>query len=223
MRIVFVGAGSTATTTAEMLLREGHEVIFIERDAARIDVVGRGLDCGLIHGDGSVPAILQEADPADTDVLFCMTDNDQVNIIASLVGRSLGFRRVVTKIVNPQFEHVCIELRLDDTIVPHRAISRFLVDMVRGRDTLELSTVFREEVRFFTFVARPEDAGPAKELNLPRRSRVIGVYRGGEWMIAEGDTRLHVGDEVVVVTHCDEIEALRQRWRDPLPRVRHKI
>jgi trk system potassium uptake protein TrkA len=44
------------------------------------------------------PNILREVNPEQTDFLFCLTDSDQANVIASLVGRSLGFKRVVTSI-----------------------------------------------------------------------------------------------------------------------------
>ena len=61
-------------------------------------------------------------------MLFALTDNDQANILASLVGRSLGFKRVVTKIQDAELEHICKELGLEDIIVPSRTIGRFLAE-----------------------------------------------------------------------------------------------
>ncbi|MEJ2690601.1 MAG: NAD-binding protein, partial [Deltaproteobacteria bacterium] len=45
-----------------------------------------------MQGDGSHPNILREVNPEQTDFLFCLTNNDQDNLIASLGGRSLGFK-----------------------------------------------------------------------------------------------------------------------------------
>lgn len=132
MRFVFIGAGAVTQHTAELLLKRDHEVVIIEADKERIEQLQEGLDCGFIHGDGGAPDILREADPGRTDVLFCLTGNDQTNIIASLVGRSLGFKRVVTQIKNPQYEHICMELGLKDTIVPARTIALFLADLSVG-------------------------------------------------------------------------------------------
>ena len=73
--------------TARTLVKRGHEIVIIERDKGHIDALSEELDCGYIHGDGSKPAILREADPAQTDFLFCLTDNDQSNILASLAWR----------------------------------------------------------------------------------------------------------------------------------------
>jgi len=57
------------------------------------------------------------------------------------VGRSLGFKRVVTGIGDPQFEGTCHVLGLKGTIVPSRTISRDLEDMVGGTENVNLSTI----------------------------------------------------------------------------------
>ena len=152
MRAVFIGTSGITLMAARILLRRGHEVVIIERDRERIEALAGELDCGYIHGDGSKPALLREADPDGTDFLFCLTGNDQSNIIASLVGRSLGYRRVVTRVEDPEFEHICLELGLEDTIVPARTIGRYLADMFAGHDMLELSAMLKDEARVFAFV-----------------------------------------------------------------------
>jgi len=93
MRVVFIGAGTLALTTARLLLKRGHDVVIIERDKSIALELPEQLDCGVLQGDGSKPAILREADPEHTDILFCLASSDQANIIAALVGRSLGFKR----------------------------------------------------------------------------------------------------------------------------------
>jgi len=198
--------------TAQLLLQRGHEVIVVESDKERIDALAQELDCGLLHGDGSKPVILREADPGSTDVLYCLTGNDQANIIASLVGRSLGFGRVVTKITDPEFEHICIELGLENTIIPARTIGRYLADMFEGRDPLEMSTMIRDEARVFSFVARKEDEMRVAALGLPKDSRVICVYRDDKFLLAGNETTLKSGDEVVIIAHRDSLAELTGRW-----------
>ena len=212
MRAVFLGAGSLTLNTARVLLKRGHEVVMIERDREVIDTLSEELDCGFIVGDGSRPAILREADPQHTMVLYCLTNQDQTNIIASLVGRSLGFARVVTKIDDPELEHICIELGLEDTIIPSRTIGIHLADLFEGRDPLEFSTVIRDEARVFSFVASAEQAGPLDALELPKRTRVVCLYREGNLLVPVGDTRLRAGDEVVLITHRDHLDDLGERF-----------
>jgi len=212
MRAVFIGSGSLSTMTAHLLLNRNHEVVIVEQDKARIDNLAENMDCGFLHGDGSKPAILREASPELTDILFCLTSNDQTNILASLVGRSLGFKRTVTKIEDPEFEHICIELGLEDTIIPARTIGRFLADMFEGQDPLELSTMIRDEARAFSFVVHEGDEGPVANLNLPDKTRIVCLYRKGEFILPQDGTMLKVNDEVVMLAHRDKLPALQERW-----------
>jgi trk system potassium uptake protein TrkA len=212
MRGVFIGASNLAIMTARLLLKRGHEVVIVERDKERIELLSHELDCGFVNGDGTRPAILREVDPGEGDIFFCLTGDDQANILASLVGRSLGFGRLVTKIDDPELEHICIELGLEDTIIPSRTIGRYLADMFEGTDPLELSTMIREEARVFSFVVKEEDVAAVDELKLPESSRVICLYRAGKLLIPEPDTSLKAEDEVVVITHRKRLDELKKRW-----------
>lgn len=212
MRVAFVGASQLSVMTARVLLKRGHDVVIIEKDKARIDELSDELDCGFLHGDGSRPAILREVGPEETEILFCLTGNDHANIIASLVGRTMGFARVVTKIEYPELEHICTELGLTDTIIPTRTISRFLADMAAGLDILELSTMIKGEARFFSFVVGEDEEGPVEKLGLPDGARVVCSYRDGDFNFADPDTKLQKGDEAVVLTRSRNLAALRERF-----------
>jgi len=215
MRAVFIGASSLSAVTAKFLRQRGHEVVIVERDEERIRALREEIDCGFLHGDGSKPAILREADPPQTDVLFTLTDNDQANIIASLVGRSLGFKRVVTKIQDSEFEHICIELGLENTIVPSRTIGRYLADMFEGHDPLQLSAFIKDEARVFSFVAKEGDEVAVSDLDLPKGSRLMCLYRADRFLMPDGDTKLKAGDEVVLLAHRASLEALEKKWGQP--------
>ena len=212
MRAVFVGAGSLAVMTVRILLERGDEVVVVERDKERIDELAETLDCGFVHGDGSTPAILAETNPGEADFLFCLTDHDQANILTALVGRSLGFRRQVTRIANPEYEHICLELGLEDTIIPSGTIAQFLADTVRGQDALELSAMIKNGARVFTFVAAEDQAMAVSELELPEDTRVVCIYRGDAFLLPDGDTRLEEEDEVVLITHNARMEEVVERF-----------
>lgn len=214
MRVVLIGATDVAVMTARLLTQRRHEVVIVDRDLERIHELQDELDCGFLHGDGTKPELLREADPDVTDLLFCLTENDPVNIIASLVGRSLGFARVITRIQDPQFEPICDELGLDETIVPVRTIARFLADRVEGVDVLELSTALRHDARLFQFEASSDDEGSPDDLDLPGDARVICYYRQNTFHFADPDDPLHTGDSVIVLARQEHLDELQRRWRE---------
>lgn len=213
MRIVIVGATNLAVETARILLGRSDEVVIIETDADRIAQLEETLGCAFIHGDGSDPDILQEAAPKQTDVLFCLTNDDKTNIIASVLGRSIGFDRVVPTITNSRLRGVCNQLGLKDTTIPAQTIARYLADFVRGHDVLELSTVIKGEARFLSFQAEGDIVGKnIGDIELPDSARIVCYYRKDAFHLAEDDARVKKGDEVVILTHSKSVEELRTRF-----------
>jgi len=212
MRIVFTGANSLTVMTARTLIKQGHEVIIIEVDKEKIDQISDELDCSFLHGDSAKPAILSQVDPKNSDILFCLTNSDQVNIITSLLGRSMGFKRVITSIKDTDLVQLCRELGLEDTIIPVWALSLYLDNMVRGLDHINLSTLLKEDARFFTFTAGEDDAICVSELGLPKDARVIFYYRDNKFNFADDDTKLHKGDEIVILTNSKNLPDFNERW-----------
>jgi trk system potassium uptake protein TrkA len=212
MRAIFVGASPLTVMAARRLLKGGHDVVIIEEDKERISTLSETLDCGFIHGDGSRPAVLEELSPGESDMLFCLSSEDQDNIIASLVAQTMDFKRVITKIEDPDFQVICTKLGLDDVIVPDRDVGERLADLVEGHDVADLNAAVESGIRFFHFVAREQDAGRIGELDLPDQVRVIVITRGEESIIVGDDDVLKQDDRVLVVTHRDDLEKLKKRF-----------
>jgi len=214
MRIVIVGATPESIMAVRQLVQRGHRVVVIEKDGDTIDGLSEDLDCSFLHGDGTHPEILREADPEGSDALFCLTDHDQSNILASLVGKSVGFKRVITSVQDPRFEEICGAIGIDDPVVPARTIGRYLGDLAEGLDVLELRTLMKGDARFFSMTAGKEEAERVAELGLPDAARVVCLYRRQEFILADPDTQIKENDEVVILTDRDHISELRERW-DP--------
>jgi trk system potassium uptake protein TrkA len=212
MRIIFSGANALTVMTAKTLIKQGHEVIIIEVDKEKIDQISDELDCSFLHGDSARPAVLSQVDPKNSDILFCLTNSDQVNILTSLLGRSMGFKRVITSIKDTDLLQLCRELGLEDTIIPVWALSRYLDNMVRGLDHINLSTLLKEDARFFTFTAGEDDATCVSELGLPKDAKVIFYYRDNKFHFADDDTKLRKGDEIVILTHSKNLPDFNERW-----------
>jgi trk system potassium uptake protein TrkA len=212
MRIVFSGTSPLTIVTAKTLIREGHEVIIIEANKEKIDHISDELDCSFLHGDSTRPAVLSQVDPKNSDILFCLTNSDQINIITSLLGRSMGFKRVITSIEDTDLVQLCHELGLEDTIIPVWAMAQHLDNMVRGLDNVNLSTLLRQDARFFTFTAGEEEAVCVSELGLPKDARVVFYYRDNRFHFADSDTKLGKGDEIVILTHSRNLPDFNERW-----------
>jgi trk system potassium uptake protein TrkA len=211
MRIVMVGASTLTVATAKVLSERKHEVVIIERDESRLHELEKELDCGLMHGDGSRPSVLKEAGPESTDCLLGLGGDDQDNIIAALVGRELGFKSVIVKVDDPEYKNICEQLGLDNTIVPDLEIGRSLADMIEAREKASLTAHLKGELRFFSFSVGKNEAGRVGDLDLPEHARVIATTRGDRSDLADADTEIREGDDVLLILHEKHAPNLRER------------
>ena len=212
MRIVLTGASSLSVATARVLLERGDEVVLVEKDHERIAALSDEIDCSFVHGDGTRPSVLEELSPKDIDLLLCLSDSDQNNIIAAMVGQALKIKRVQAKIDNPEFEPICHRLGLKNTIVPDREVGRSLADLIEGHEDPGRRATTSGDLRFFAFTAGERDAGKVEDLELPDGSRVIWVARGDKAEVAAADTRIEAGDEVQVLARRRDMDALAERF-----------
>ena len=212
MRVVLVGMSPLAVMAARELLDKGHEVVLIEKDPEKLDRLGEELDCGIVRGDGSRPETLEKVGPSQTDFLFCLSNSDEANILAALVGRALGFERVVAKIEDPTLQPICTSLDLHDTIVPDREVAQGLCDMVAGVEHADLSASVREGLRFFNFALGEDGPRHVRDLELPKGARVIARSRGDASVLADADTSLEPGDELVLLLEEELLPELKKRF-----------
>jgi trk system potassium uptake protein TrkA len=127
MRIIVVGASRFGLATLTRLIDKGHEAVLVDRDRDRLDAVSDDIECGLIHGDGTLPSILREAMGDGADTLMMLTNQEEVNILGAAVGRSIGFERTVVQIIRTQLLPICDELGLKEVITPHETVARSIV------------------------------------------------------------------------------------------------
>lgn len=212
MRVVFLGASHLTVTTAKLAIERGHEVVIVELDQLKIDELSGELDCGFIQGDGSFPSILEEVGPENTDFLICFTDNDQDNIIASLVGQEMGFGQVITRIDNPDFDAICKQLKLEDVFNPDKQIADTLVDTIEGYKRARHFTELIGDLYFFKFLVTESTEKKLNALDLPIDTQIICVFRENEAYLTSHLEMLKEGDVVTLITKHKQIETLSAKF-----------
>ena len=127
MKMLVIGASglSHRFDPARYRFDTNPEIILVDKDRPTLDQLSETIDCGMVVGDGTAPAILKEA-CGDTkpDVLVSLTGSDQANLIAALVGRQIGIERVLPQVRAPELSETCRELEIDHWIAPDELIAR---------------------------------------------------------------------------------------------------
>ena len=96
--VLVLGLGGIGSYLGNRLVHEGYAVTVIENDRQPLRLADGKLDARLIKGDAMSLACWQEADARKMDLLIAVTDNDAVNMVASMIGDRFGIRRKIARV-----------------------------------------------------------------------------------------------------------------------------
>ncbi len=98
MHVVVIGAGEVGSYVADRLSREGHDVGIIDIDRDKLRRIDDAVDVLTVCGSGTHPDTLRRAGIESADLLVAVTANDEVNLIASMLAKSIGVARSIVRI-----------------------------------------------------------------------------------------------------------------------------
>lgn len=215
MHITILGASRFGVATVRQLIEDNHEVVLIDKNESRLDELADGLDCAMVCGDGTVPLTLRDAYGDGSDALVALTNEDDVNILAAVVGRSIGFERVIPQIVRPELVSVADELGLDDVITPHESLARSIVEGLTQHSEMEIDLALHRELRIVNHTVTSRLSGcQIKDLDLPENARPVAHSGSERETFADPDDTLCKGDHVLFVVAADQAEDLNQLFSE---------
>ncbi|MGF1473674.1 MAG: Trk system potassium transporter TrkA [Rubrobacteraceae bacterium] len=213
MQVFIVGAGEVGFNTAQMLSKEGHEVTVVEQDEDLVSRAGEQLDALVLHGNGASPKMLDETGAHKAELLIAVTDSDEVNITACLVAKAQGVQQTIARIRNPDYydskEPFARDvLGIDFVIHTERVAAEEIRDALRVPGSVNVETFAEDNIEVAEVVLK-EDSPAAdravKDVELPGGSLIVGVVRDNETIVPQGDTELHVGDHVFLISERKNI------------------
>ncbi|CAN5722774.1 Trk system potassium transporter TrkA [soil metagenome] len=225
MKAVIVGAGEVGFNVAQLLSKEGHEVVVIDEDAARVEQVSEQLDALVMRGNGASPKILAEAGIKKSDLVVATTSIDEVNITSCLAAKHHGVERTVARIHNPDYypedpfakNILGIDFVIHTEQVAADEIKAAL--LVPGAINVDTFAGGRIEVAEVILAEDSAAVGCAvRDVGLPERALILGGIRSGEPLMSRGDTVLEAGDHIFLIAehhHISETVATVSTDTDP--------
>jgi trk system potassium uptake protein TrkA len=213
IHVTIIGGGDVGLQLAERLETSNHcDVRIVERDAARGEMLAARLKCTLVlNGDGTDLEFLESENVGRTDVLVCVIDNDERNLLASLLGRQLGVPKIVTRVSRPTnlrlFERVGIDVALSARAA---AVASILHQITGGTSSL-LAVVEHGEARVLEIIVSPRfEPKPLKGIGAPGDAIVGAILRGGAAIVPRGDDRVEPGDRLIVFSTREAADRVQE-------------
>jgi trk system potassium uptake protein TrkA len=204
-RVFIVGGKQIGITCAELFESCGVSVKLFERDARRSARIAEILKKTIvIHADGTDQATLEEENVEGVDAFLTLTNDDEVNIIGSLLARRLGVKKIVALINRMTYLPLAQRLGVNTTVSPRLAAVDRILQFVRKGRVLSVTTFRQEEAEAIELIAseRSKYVGkPLKDVRLPRGAIVGAIMRpDGEIVVPRGEVAIQPGDRVIFFT-----------------------
>jgi trk system potassium uptake protein TrkA len=217
-RIVIAGGGNIGFRLAKKL--ELHnQVKVIERDARRARAVSELLEKAIVlHGDAADEQLLIEENIDSTDVFAALSNSEETNILAAMLAKRLGARKVMALINRPAYTELVESGSIDVAISPQTITIGSLLAHVRRGDVVRVHALRRGAAEALEAVVHGDERSSrivgrtVAEIALPEGASIGAVVRGDEVIMAHHDTRI-LGDDHVILfladrRHLEAVERL---------------
>lgn len=204
MYIIIVGGGKVGYYLAKTLLHDEHEVLIIEKDKRKCDIISAELGGIVMRGDGTDSTVMEEAGMTRVELAIAVTGDDEDNLmICQMAKKKFNVKRTISRINNPKNEHIFKLLGIDHTVSVTDLILAQIEREIPAHSLVHLLTL-REVGVSFVEAKVPENSlaigKPLRSLNVPDDCVIPLVIRNGKGIVPHGETVLLSGDEVVAVT-----------------------
>lgn len=203
-RIVIAGGGHIGERLAEAI-ESRYQVKIIEMNPARCRHLSESLNSTVVlQGSASDRDLLLEENIANTDLFLALTNDDEANIMSSLLAKRMGARKVMTIINNPAYVDLVQGGEIDIAVSPQLATIGTLLAHVRRGDIVSVHSLRRGAAEAIEVVAHGDTKsskviGKAiKDIALPSGTTIGAIIRADEVIIAHDATVIETGDHVIM-------------------------
>jgi trk system potassium uptake protein TrkA len=204
MYFVVAGAGEVGLHLSQALLEAGHEVTILEADRRRANYVQERLGSIVMNAAADEGRAQMEAGCNRADALIAVTGDDAKNlVICQLAKLNCHTPRVIARVNNPKNEIVFKTLGIDETISSTRVLMGVIEQELPTGGFLPLMPLAGTANELIEAEIAPGTAPAGKtiaSLRLPSGALVGGIVRRGKLMHADEDTKLEVGDRLIVLS-----------------------
>ena len=188
------------------------KLIEASADRARL-VAGEFQRTVVIQGDVLDPDILEEANVAATDTVIAVTNDDETNILSSLLAKRYGCRRAITLINKGTYEPLVATLGIDVVVSPRNiTVSTILQHVRRGRihSVHTLREGFGELIEAEALETSSLVGVPLRDVDLPSGAMLGAIVRKEEVLMPHGDMIIQSGDRVVLFATKDAVRRVEK-------------
>ncbi|MEK6591666.1 MAG: Trk system potassium transporter TrkA [Pseudomonadota bacterium] len=215
VRRVMIGGGGNIGRRLAKALEDKYEVKIIEFSKAGAERLAAELDKTLVLvGDVTDEELLETENIGEMDVYCALTNDDENNIMSSLLAKRMGVRKVIALINRSSYVNLVQSGQIDIAISPAQATIGTLLARVRRGDCAVVHSLRRGAAEALELIAHG-DARSSKvigrrveQIDLPKGTTIGAIVRRQERAEAKnGNGKPAYVYQVIIAHHDTLIEA----------------
>lgn len=214
-KVAIIGGGNVGLKLAKSLEDLKLNIKIIERDEARCELLAEELNSTLvIHGDGTDLELLNEEDIASCDVVVSVTNNDEKNLLCSLLVKQMGVNRVISRVSKISNVSLFEKVGVDIAISSKSASLNEIKNSLCGTNIGILATVEQGKGEVLKILlAEDFETTKIMDMKLPTKAIVGVIQRRNRIIIPNGTTQIMSGDNLIIFTTSENAPIIREYFK----------
>jgi trk system potassium uptake protein TrkA len=201
-RVLIVGGGRIGLRLAILLEKNGIQTKIVERNPDRCDILADRMNRSVVLcGDGSDQGLMMEENISDMDAVITLTNDEETNILVSLLAKRLGAAHTITKISKFSYFQLMPTIGIEQVVSPRLSAINTILQHIRRGKVLSAFTLKEERAEVLEAEALPTSdivGKPIRKIAFPKGAIVIGIIRGDEVIIPSGNSVIAPKDRIVI-------------------------
>ncbi len=231
MNVIVIGMGEVGKHIAGFLASEDHNVTIIDSDQRAVAKAEENMDVMALVGQGGSTKCLRKAEAHNADLVIAVTDDDEANLLAAYVAKSLGAKKTIARVSSREYldgESGVYHnmLGADLVICPPILSAAEISKLVRSVGAVLVENFAQNRVELIQLAMNEQLKAVGmklKDLSMPKNTLIAAISRDDRLIIPSGDDEILLNDEVLIIGKIDSIPEVEDFFGKKLRGAAHKV
>jgi trk system potassium uptake protein TrkA len=213
-RVLIVGGGRIGFRMATLLEENSVNTKIIEKNPNKCAELAERLNKAVVLcGDGSDQELLSEENIQDMDVVITLTNDEEINILISLLARKMGARKTITKINKFGYFPLMSMIGLEQVVSTRLSAVNTILQHIRRGKVLSAKAIKDEQAEVMEAMALETSdivGKPIKKISFPKGALITGIIRNDNVIIPSGESVIEPGDRIIIFSRRQAIPKIEK-------------
>ncbi|MBT6562473.1 MAG: Trk system potassium transporter TrkA, partial [Candidatus Scalindua sp.] len=203
-KVIIYKASRTGMLLAERLENSPISVTIIEPEKDKAEMAAASLRTAVVlHGDATEIDVLKDAAVEITDIFIALSENEQTNLLTSLLAKKNGAKKTIVLTNEPELVHIINQVDVDVVVNPRSVTANEILQHVRRGQILSIAKLGDSEAEAIELIAEEGSEivrKPLQKIRFPKKTILGAIIRNNTMLLPKGIEAINPGESVVVFT-----------------------